>query len=484
MTTLLKMFSEKLLSILQTLSKVERNRFRKYLLSPYLNDQLDLILLFDASDKALRDGTFTQLERQEVWQKLYPNKSYNDAQLRRLASDLNQMALQFLSAEARSENPLAKALDLQRLLEKPELKKHVAGVERNIIRLLEAVPGQSTDYYLAQFNLYNNISNKASKNLSATGYAEKLPSADFYLECFYLTQKLKIYVAWLLYQGSRVAEKNLELPTGFWQHVEHERFENVPLLKVYRRVVHCLTEPDNEEEYRGLLESLDKQAEYLAKEDLRQCYFIAQNYCALKINQGNREYYREVFEIFKKIIQKGILLENENLSEGIFKNIVTAGLGVGEFEWTEKFIRDYAVFLPSDIRENAGTFNLSYLYFHQKKYQSVLELLQNVEYSDVTYALGSKLILVQTYYEVGELLVMESLIDSFRIFIRRNKLMSKNLKREYISYLNFVKKLSDLKSTAQKIPAKFREQVMATSSSTSKKWLIEKIDILASRTKK
>ena len=66
------MFSEKLLSILQTLSKVERNRFRKYLLSPYLNDQPDLILLFDAADKALRDGSFTQLERQQVWQKLYP----------------------------------------------------------------------------------------------------------------------------------------------------------------------------------------------------------------------------------------------------------------------------------------------------------------------------------------------------------------------------------------------------------------------------
>ncbi|MBK6994885.1 MAG: hypothetical protein IPH31_08135 [Lewinellaceae bacterium] len=193
------MFSEKLLSILQTLSKVERNRFRKYLLSPYLNDQPDLILLFDAADKALRDGSFTQLERQQVWQKLYPNKPYNDAQLRRLASDLNQLILRFLSDEARSQNPLVEALDLQRLLEKPELKKHLAGIERNINRLLNEVPGQSPEYYLARFQLHHNIFIRAAKTIATSGYAEKLWSADVHLEYFYLTQKLKYYVSWLLF---------------------------------------------------------------------------------------------------------------------------------------------------------------------------------------------------------------------------------------------------------------------------------------------
>jgi len=478
------MFSEKLLSILQTLSKVERNRFRKFLLSPYLNDQPDLILLFDIADKALREATFAQLERQQVWQKLYPNKNYNDTQLRRLSSDLNKMALRFLSAEARKDNPLSEALDLQRLLEKPELKKHLTGIERDINRLLTEVSGQSTEFYLAQFNLHNNILNKAAKNLSAIGYAEKLPSADFYLDCFYLTQKLNIYVAGLLYQGSRVAEKKVELPIGFWEHLEQDYFERIPLLSVYRRVVSCLTKPENEEEYRNLLKSLDNQASYLAKDDLRKCYFIAQNYCALKINQGRQEYYREMFDIFKKIINQKILLEDGVLSEGLFKNIVTVGLGVGEFEWIEHFIEEYVAYLPNNTRENAHTFNLAYLYFHQKRYPKVLELLQNVEYNDVVYVLGSKIILIQTYFELNEFLTLESLIDSFRIYLRRNKVISKNLKYEYINYLGFVKKLTALSGSEKKIITKFREKIMATTSPTHKKWLLEKIDVLSSHTKK
>ena len=472
------MFSEKLLSVLQTLSKVERNRFRKYLLSPYLNDQPDLLLLFDASDKALRDGSFTQLERAQVWQKLYPNKPYNDTQLRRLSSDLNQMALRFLSAEARNQNPLVEALDLQRLLEKPELKKHLAGVERNISRLLDEVPGQSTEYYLAQFNLHNNIVNKASKHLSVTGYAEKLSSADFYLECFYLTQKLELYIGWLLYQGSRVSEKSVELPTGFWEYLENERFETVPLLTVYRQVVNCLKEPEIEAHFKNLLKSLESQSEHLTKTDLRKCYFIAQNYCALKINQGKREYYREMFEIFNRIIQKGLLLEEESLSEGIFKNIVTVGLGVGEFDWIEKFIEEYTPYLPSSIRENARTFNLASLHFFQKKYQRVIELIRDVEYSDVVYALSAKQILVRTYFELGEFLALDSLVDSFKIYLRRNKLISKSQKREYINFLNFVKNLTILKAADTRKVSKLKARIEIASSITPKKWLLEKIDEL------
>lgn len=472
------MFSEKLIALLQTLSKIERNRFRKYLLSPYLNDQPDLILLFEVSDKALREGTPDQLDRHQVWQKLYPKKSYNDAHLRRLASDLIQMALHFLSTEARNQNPLAEALDLQRLLEKPELKKHLAGIERNIHRLLQDVPGESPEYYLASFNLHHNIFIRAAKTIVTSGYAEKLWSADVHLEYFYLAQKLKYYVNWLLYSRSRTTEKEVKIPAGFWEHLDSEPFRNVPLLVIYQQIVQCLIDPEEEQHFRSLLDNIEQQGEALSKNDLRECYQIAQNYCAIKINQGKREYYTEMFDIFKKIIQREVLLENGTLSEGLFKNIVTVGLGVGEFDWIENFIEKYTPHLPSDIRENARTFNLASLHFHQKKYQQVIGLVRDVEYRDVVYALSAKQLLVRTYYELGEILALDSLIDSFKIFLRRNKLISKTQKREYLNFLTFVKNLTILSAADTRKIAKLRARIETASSITPKKWLLEKIDEL------
>ena len=174
------------------------------------------------------------------------------------------------------------------------------------------------------------------------------------------------------------------------------------------------------------------------------------------------------------------MLENGQISEGVFKNTVTIGLRVNEFDWVEDFIREYAPYLPSNIRENARTFNLANVYSHQKKYDQVIELLRDVEYSDIVYALGSKLVLLRTYYESDEYMAMDSLIDSFKIYLRRNKVISKGLKREYNNFLIFLKKLSTLSSSNPQAVQKLKKRVQETSHVMSKKWLLERIDTLGS----
>jgi tetratricopeptide (TPR) repeat protein len=183
-----------------------------------------------------------------------------------------------------------------------------------------------------------------------------------------------------------------------------------------------------------------------------------------------------MFGLFRQSIRLKILLEDDILQEGIFKNIITISLVVGEYEWAEQFIQEYAGYLPSDIRENARTFNLANLYFFQKKYDRVIELLQNVEYSDVVYALSAKFVLVRTYYETEEFMALDSLIDSFRIFLRRNKLISKTFKTEYNNFLLFVKKLSILPPGNPKAVAQLRGQIERCNAVVTKKWLLEKID--------
>jgi hypothetical protein len=475
------MFSDKLLTLLAAFSKVERNRFRKYLQSPYLNDQADLTRLFELSDEALRRGSeaVEALGKTQVWAALYPSKSFDDAHLRRLASDLGQAAFRFLAAENRPNEPFAEALEIQKALEKPGLEKHLAGAERQLRRAFEQDARHSTEHYLARFRMHHMVFNRASKGAAPSGYAEKILPADFYLECFYLAQKLEHYVALLLYSGARATEQKLSLPPGFWEYLDNERFKDVPLLGLYRKIIACFSDLDDEQHFRDLLAHLEKHADELTKENLRECYQIAQNYCAFKVNQGRIEYYEVFFGLFKSLIRLGILVENEQISEGVFKNIVTIGLRVGEFGWVERFIHDYATYLPASIRENARTFNLANLYAHQKQHQKVIELLRNVEYSDLVYALGSKTMLLCTYYEADEQLALGSLIDSFRIYLRRNQLISKNLKREYLNFLNLLRKLSALRTDSPRAAKIFRKKVEATPSVPLKKWLLEQIDVLA-----
>jgi len=474
------MFSEKLITLLQTFSKPELNRFRKYLQSPYLNDQPDALRLFEIVNESLRKTVpdAQDFEKEHVWKQLFAGKEPEDLHLRRLASDLTQLALQFLVFEARQQDPLSEALELQQLLGKQELKKHLAGAERQIDKYLEASVGKSSQYYYVQFRKHVQTFNQASKTVSTAGYMDRLLPADHFLECFYIVQKLKFYVGWLHYRGFRATDQVLEVFPGFWEYIGSEKFADVPIIAVYQKMIACFTEPEEEEHFRQFVIDLEQYATDLPEEDLRECYQTAQNYCALKINQGRTEYYSVFFNLIKDTIQWGILLENGQISEGVFKNTVTIGLRVNEFDWVEDFIREYAPYLPSNIRENARTFNLANVYSHQKKYDQVIELLRDVEYSDIVYALGSKLVLLRTYYESDEYMAMDSLIDSFKIYLRRNKVISKGLKREYNNFLVFLKKLSTLSSSNPQAVQKLKKRVQETSHVMSKKWLLERIDTL------
>lgn len=471
------MFSDKLLTLLQTFSKYELNRLRKFLLSPYFNDQEEVTRLFELVNEALRTGepALETLDKSEVWAALFPDRAFDDAHLRRLSSDLTRLAQRFLVEELRQQDALAEALDLQKALENLDLPKHLASAERQIDKQLEKSPGKSTEHYYVQFRQHWNVFNRASKMVATAGYTDKLVAADFFLETFYLAQKLKMYVAWLLYRGFRVTEQEVPVIPGFWKYLKDERFSKVPLIRIYRTVIVSFTESEKEQHFETLLEELDRFSNALTPADLRECFFIAQNYCALKINQGKTEYYYRYFSLIKKMVDLDILLEDNQLPEAVFKNFITVSLGAGEYNWTEQFVQKYADYLPARIRENARMFNLAYVSFHQKNYERVIEYLRDVEYSDVVYSLGAKSMLLRTYYEQGEFLALDSLIDSFRIFLRRNKVISKNLKREYNNFLNLVKKLTTIVPSDKKAIAELHARVSATSYSMPKNWLLKKI---------
>ncbi len=471
------MLSDKLLSLLQTFSKYDLNRFRKFLLSPYFNDQDDVTRLFELVNDTLRKApnALPALDKTVVWKALFGKEPFDDARLRRLASDLTLLAQRFLVEEARLQDSLSEALDLQKALEKPELRKHLSGVERQIQKMLEQPGGKSTDYYFAQFRYQWNVFNRASRIVATAGYTDKLVEADFHLECFYLAQKLKLYISWLLFRGFRVTEREVPVVPGFWEYLTDERFSGVPLIQIYRRVIVSFADSENETHFQELLLDLELYAPHLTKTDLRECYHMAQNYCALKINQGKTAYYYRYFGLIKNMVDRDILLENGQLPESVFKNFITVSLGADEYAWTEQFIQRYAGFLPANIRENARMFNLAYVSFYRQDYANVIEYLRDVEYSDVVYALGAKSMLVRTYYEQGEYLALDSLIDSFRIFLRRNKVISKNLKREYNNFLSLVKRLAMLSPDDKKTIADLRKRIEETSYTMPKNWLLKKI---------
>lgn len=469
------MTGSKLLTLLKTFDKYELNRLRKYVESPFFNENDFLVQLYDLLDKFLRSNKET-IDQQVIWHKIFPKTVYNDTKFRRLCSDLNKLAQDFITFEDFKNQPLAFESYQLRLLNSKGLDKHYLAVERNVNRARKNLKLRDSMFY------YNDAMLEYEKHV----YLEKhgvmrtkkvnLGQADFQLDCFFLSLKLKNYCDAINYKNIL----NIDIKIGMMEKVleaaKEKSYQAVPAVAIYYQILLTLTDRENEAHFFNLKRLLNENNFRFQQQEMRNMYIFAQNYCIKKINTGNAAYYRELFEIYKTLIETNIILNKGIIVPWDYKNITSVGLRVGEFKWVEKFVKNYNQHLPKSHQKNALTYNLAILHFYKKDYDEVITLLRDMSYKDVFDALQGRWLLVKTYYELDEFDALDALIDSFRIFLRRNKSISKSYQKMYMNAIKFLQKIMKIPYENKGSGEKLFLQIKACSPIAERSWLLSKLE--------
>ena len=200
------------------------------------------------------------------------------------------------------------------------------------------------------------------------------------------------------------------------------------------------TDNSNEHHFEVLTQLLNDSGNSFSMKELYDLYSEALNYCIQKVNQGRVEFFTKFHDLYNFMLDKGIAYNASNsgeLSPWHFKNAVLSALRLGHYEWAERFIKNSQDKLPVDFRDNAVTFNLSLLYFYQKRYDKATTLLQSVEYEDIAYNLDSKSMLLAMYYEQDEDEALMSLMDSFKTYLNRHKDLPDRRRMLYSNLIKF-----------------------------------------------
>ncbi len=211
-------------------------------------------------------------------------------------------------------------------------------------------------------------------------------------------------------------------------------------------------------EYQLLKTLLEQHIMDFPKEEMLQMYDYAQNYCIRQINTGDSSYYIEFMNLYKTQLQHSILLKNNYLEEWDYKNITTAGIRTQDYEWTERFIHQMKHRLKPLVKENAFAYNLAAIYYATQRYKEALQLLQTIEFTDTSYHLGAKIIQLKSYYELDEFDAFLSLIQSFRIYVQRNKQISEYRKKANFNMLKLAKKIGQFQEQKSFISDKKKGQ--------------------------
>ena len=467
------MTDTKFFQLLGTFSVYELKRFRKYLLSPLHNEDETYLRLFDLVAPYIR-GDKEALTRDIIGKKLYPKKKLTNQDYARLFTNFSRRIEGFMALEKYYSQPTREYTDILESLNDRHMGKYFKDMFQYVKRLHDKQPTRSGEYYLHTFRievLHHDYLEGMQERSTDKNLIETLAALDTY----YLITKLRFCAAMLHYQAFLSLGGEVALINEILKHCGDHKYDDVPLLRAYYHIVMSLIEPDVGVHFDELWRIIFSHTDVFPPETQRDLFAFAINYCINRINYGSNNYLRQILELYQQALDKNIILTNDELSPWDYKNIVTIGLRNKDYKWTEAFIDKYKSKIPKAERENAYTFNQARYYFATQKYDKVMRLLQSVEYSDIFYLLDSKTTLMKTYYELDEYQSLQSLKESFRILLRRKKLISEQNRINYSNFAKYAMKLYRADVKDKKAIAALKKEIETTGNVADKSWLLEKL---------
>ena len=241
-------------------------------------------------------------------------------------------------------------------------------------------------------------------------------------------------------------------------------------------------EPEKEVHYFRFRKKLTEISADCPLDELRTLYPYAVNYCIRKSNLGQSKFLPELFSLYQEMISLGVLYQQGKLNPADVKNIVSLGIRLEEYRWTEGFLEQCVDYLPEEQKENSLVYNQAHLYYAKGAFRQAMQLLTQVEFDDPFYYPGAKTLLLKIYYELDEIEGLQSLIHAFQEWLRRNRTLSAYQKEVHQNLLKFLRKLQLIRIRYQvsgwkrvaKAMDRLRIEIHQTQRISQKAWLEEK----------
>lgn len=466
------MKSSKLFDTLLSLTPEEQREFSKFLDSPYHNQREDIRGLY--AEFLEHEATERNWEDEAVGKKILGSDHYFPTKFTHVKNYLFSCLKDFL---------IAQKLKTDGLLQNDLLLQELS--DRNIPQVLEKelvladtregkMPLRNEYFELMQFRRmglrYNMTEARSEKGIA------HLNQVFHHLDKFYVLNRLK----WLFSQANHIRLVNVGDPEKTWQEyllvvglMNAMEISEEPLIKIYQNCFLLAFGKGDDELFHELKAHLQENENALFRDDLKSIYMMLVNFCIRQANAGAEKYVSHLFEIYKRMLANGTMLEKGVLSPYSYKNIISTAIKLGEIEWGGSFLDEYATLLPEHSAKTFRNYNQARLMLHQGEFQAVVRLLSGFYISDAFTLLDARVTLIKALFELEDFSALEYQISNFRKLLARRSIIAYH--RKY--YLNFSKhllRLLKLPLGEGKAKKEFVKKVMEATDLVERDWLLEK----------
>jgi hypothetical protein len=143
----------KLVQTLLQLDKAERNKFKKFLISPYFNNDDNIVAIYDILEGIISNQKEEFPEKTILWKRIFKGIAYDDIRLRKYFSDLLKLLSQFLSLDLYQNDPIHQDLNLLEVINNKKLNALANNSLKNARVHLATKSLQNAQTFLQSYHL-------------------------------------------------------------------------------------------------------------------------------------------------------------------------------------------------------------------------------------------------------------------------------------------------------------------------------------------
>ena len=468
------MRNSKLIRYLKKIDKKELKPLLLFVQSPFFNKRKEVTFLLEYLLGQYPHFEESRIEKAYVFNLIYPKAPYSDKQMRYLITYLNQLIEDFFVVNRiqilRGQKDV---LLLEEYIERYPMTKDFQQRFKAIEEKLQSANKHGEAQYELSHKLYGLADTQFQLQRERKDDINLQRSSDL-LDYYYILKKLKYSCRML--NRSRILSGGYELRfiEDIQRWAKFEFFSDVPLIIIYCQILQMLLEDFDIKDFRKLKGLLKQHEPTIDRKELEEIYQYGINFCLGRLRKGEDSFIKEALDLYIEGIENGIFLNNNLLSPWTFTNVVKLAIRSAKVDWAYHFIEKYGKMLPATSKNNVIQYNLAEVYFYKKDYDNALNALREVSFFDITFHLGSRIILAKTYYEKKLSEPLLSLLASFAIFLKRNKKISQEVKETYLFFCSILKKiiLTDKPTKIKDLRAQITEAPLLT----DRQWLISILD--------
>ncbi|MBK8553960.1 MAG: hypothetical protein IPL53_24110 [Ignavibacteria bacterium] len=489
------MLKSSLLEILRTFTKEEFLKFEDFINSPYHNKNSNAVKLFSVIKKYSPDYTVDGLNKEIVWNKLFPGKEYNYGTMKNLIHELSKLAMKFIVLEEFDENILEKDVILMNCLHERNIPK-LFNVKMNELDRQFSKDSFKNDYFFINdfYSAYSKINwikiyHNRANNLNDVTEKDLLNSSATFIYSFliYLFKYYNNVLTDSVNQNFSM-EKNIlpvflkdispEIIDKLLAVVKKQSERDYNILNVFWKMSRSQLNSQNVEYFLDFKKALNDNISILSKWDAKDLFILMIN-SLNNIDPSKINIEKELFEITNAMLDNGIFFNRDgSITSFDYNSYLWRAFNSGEYEAIKIFSGKYFNRIPKDNSEYSEKISEAYILFGEGKFEKVQAIITSLQHPNFIIKVRMKLLKAKCLYEMNDLITFDSEYKSLYHFLKNNKSLSAKVKNDTKFFFDKVRQMFRLKEKFSSYEYDKLKNEISKASMNKESWLNVKVNEL------